>query len=1104
MLATSLSLRQQRISLKLARIDQKAVDVYLGALKVLNDLDNPDRYSQSAHSLREITSMISRKVNIPQQLLKEKENLKTKIEKKFVGKSDLLPLPAEEETIFLIKKWIEIHQYFVKISHHGETVIDEEFETKLSEFETILSKFIESIPVTLDELDKLLNIKSPKQGDVERLSELLKHPSHVEYFFSRLVSPDWLEPLSSRGFFSTIPENIKVGNYIRFPNWPLSKYLIKISAIKPEEVIGIIKKIPKTDNIGVHLDLINCGLQMPSNLAKEIVPLAKRWIVNPYPTLIPEKIGELIVKLINDNEVAPALDLLETLLYVKLQDREEAIFSREAEPLFNPWAYNQILIKVIPLIFAKEPNKVLEILCQKLSKAIELEKSHEDDIRVDFSHIWRPAIEESPQNLDRGVKNYLLSAIRDNLEKLAVINDESFRSSYAVLSKYNFSIFRRIELHLMNKFPDLLNTEIQQFLSVTENFENIELYHEKYHLLQDQYQKLPEEIKEKILERIEAGPDLGRFESNYKDRTGNPPTEEEKMDYKSRWQMMALYPIRDHIPFNWKEKMKKFLTQYGEMEHPDYLAYHGPVVVGSTSPISEEEFKKKSLKEILDFLRTWKPSKKFFSPTKEALGGIMSKVISDNPKKYVSIGKDIGELSPVYIYHFLEGYRDAIKKGNNFDWNQIIALCKDVLETLENKTFSTEDDLYDFKAVKRAVCDILEEGLRKNKSLPIEFRTSVLDLIRILLKDNEPDQTYENKYVGENMDPFTLSLNTVRGKAMHALVLYALWCAKNIYSPKVADKMVPEVKELLEMYLNPEYEPTQTIRAVYGFYLPNLFYLNSEWTEKHLLKIFPKEAEFRTLSRVAWETYIKYSRFYDSVYSKMKNEYHNAINKLNSPKISQNAKSKLAEHLMLAYLRGTEELGNDSLTSKFFKMKQYQVNGHAIWFIGKVLDNIQKEETDIKVKERIMERCLKLWKWRIEEARKVDDTARKQITKELKLFGFWFINSPFDKKSAISQLCITVEITEGIMEFATEIIKKLPDYANGYSSEVLRVLDLLVRGDNNALLPMLSKEKISDILELITMKRPPQEIRVSVNRLVDSLTRMGYHEFRDFFIKEQV
>ncbi len=1103
MLITPLSLRQQKIALKLARIDQKAVDIYLGALNVLSDRDNPDRYSQSAHSLREVTRIIFQKANIPQELSNE-ENLKTKIEKKFVENSDLLPLPAEEETNFLIKKWVDIHNYFVKISHHGEPAIEEEFETKLAEFETILNKFIESIPVTLDELDKLLSIQSPQQDDVKKLSGLLKHPSHVEYFFSSLTSPDWLQPLSSQGFFSNIPETIKEGNYVKFPNWPLSKYLIKISGIKPEEVIGIIKKIPKTDNVGVHLDLINCGLQMPSNFAKEIVPLAKRWIVNPYRTLIPEKIGELIVKLINDDEVAPALDLLVTLLDVKLQDKEMAVFSRETEPLFNSWAYSQILIKIVPLVFAKEPNKVLEILCKKLSKAIALEKTHEDDVRVDFSRIWRPAIEESSQNFDRGVKNNLVSAIRDNLEKVAVVNDESFRSGYDTLSKYVFSIFRRIELHLMNKFPDLLKTEIQQFLSGKEIFENSDLYHERYHLLQDQYQKLPEEIKEKILERIEEGPDLGRFELNYKDRTGNPPTEEEKMDYKSRWQRLALYPIRDHIPANWKEKMKKFLTQYGELDHPDYLSYHGPIVVGSTSPISEEEFKKKSQEELLDFLRTWKPSKKHFSPTKEALGGIMGKVISDDPKKYVSISKNIRELSPVYIYHFLEGYRDAIKKGNNFDWNQIITLCKDILETLENKTFPTEDDLYDFKTVKSAVCDILEEGLRNNNFLPIEFRTSVLDLIRILLKDNEPDQTYENKHVGENMDPFTLSLNTVRGKAIHALVLYALWCANHISSPEVVDKMVPEVKELLELHLNPDYEPTQTIRAVYGFYLPNLFYLNSDWTERQLSNIFPKEAEFRALSRATWEAYIKYARFYDSVYSKMKNEYRNAINKLNSPKISQNAKSKLAEHLMLAYLRGLEDLGNDSLTTKFFKMRQYQANEHAIWFIGKVLDNIQKEETDIKVKKRIMERCLNIWKWRIEEARKMNETERKQFAKELKMFGFWFINSPFDKKSAISQLCITLEITEGIMDFATEIIKKLPEYASDYSSEVLRILDLLIRGDQYAMLPMLSKEKISDILEIITTKRPPQEIRISVNRLVDSLTRMGHHEFRKFFIKEQV
>jgi len=220
MLATP-SFRQQKIALKLARIDQKAVDVYLGALKVLNYVDNPDRYSQSAHSLREVTRIIVQKANISQELMKGAENLKTKIEKKFVEKSDLLPLPAEEETKFLMKKWVDIHNYFVKISHHGEQVIEAEFETKLSEFETVLSKIIESIPVTLDELDKLLNIQSPQQDDVEKLSELLKHPSHVEYFFPDLRLQTGFNILIHEDFFQTfrklskkeITQNFQIGLY---------------------------------------------------------------------------------------------------------------------------------------------------------------------------------------------------------------------------------------------------------------------------------------------------------------------------------------------------------------------------------------------------------------------------------------------------------------------------------------------------------------------------------------------------------------------------------------------------------------------------------------------------------------------------------------------------------------------------------------------------------------------------------------------------------------------------------------------------------------------------------------------------------------------------
>ncbi|MCD6492458.1 MAG: hypothetical protein J7K36_01445, partial [Archaeoglobaceae archaeon] len=396
---------------ELQKIDIEAANAYIGALRVLKDKDNPDRFSQAAHSLREVTALISRKVSIPQEIKEDnncskqkKENLKKKLERKFVEKPELIPYPAAEEVKKLIKKWSKLHNdYFIPIAHHGKTTT-EKFASRLSEFEAILL-----------------------------------------YFLRPVV----------------------------FPDWPLTKYLIKIVKNKPREVMEIIKEMKKTDNFRVHIDLIDCAIQMPSSIAKEIVPFIKDWVDTPYSTLLPEKIGELSVKLIRESGNNAALECLDTLLDV-----------REREDTFYLWQYGQILNNILPKFLKKEPYKTIEILCKKLQKAIELEGLKKEQ---DFSYIWRPAIEEHTQNMDyMDVKNLLVASIRDSLKDLAKSNSEVFEECFKLLSNYKYSIFRRIELYLMRRFPELLRDEIPKVFSDKKVFEDIRLWHEYYHLLQTQ------------------------------------------------------------------------------------------------------------------------------------------------------------------------------------------------------------------------------------------------------------------------------------------------------------------------------------------------------------------------------------------------------------------------------------------------------------------------------------------------------------------------------------------------------------------------------------------------------------------------------------------
>ena len=1073
------SIYDSKIIKELQKIDKEAANAYIGTLRVLKDEENPDRFSQAAHSLREVTALISRKVNIPQEIKEDsncsskqkqkKESLKGKLRRLFIEKLELIPSPAKKEVEELLREWNKLNKYFTKISHHGENTTEKEFQGKLSEFEAILLYFLRPAPEVVEELDQLLKIQTPSDKDIEKLKELLRHPTYVRYFFSRLSSPDWRIPLKKQGFFSKPPSGIKEGGYVIFPDWPLTKYLIKIAKNKPREVMEIIKEMEKTDNFRVHIDLIDCAIQMPSSIAKEIVPFIKDWVDTPYPTLLPEKIGELAVKLIHEGETDAALETLDILFDVK--SGKDILLDNETQPFFDLWQYSQILNKIIPEFLQKEPCKFVEILCEKLQKLIKLEMETENF--YDASYIWRPAIEEHTQNMDdKDVKNLLVTSIRDSLEALAKSNSEVFEKCFKLLSNYKYSIFRRIELYLLRRFPELLRDEILKVFSDKKVFEDIHLWHEYYHLLQTQFSKLPQDIKDKILSWI------GEKEESS--------------------QLRYLSAIKDDIPPKWKKIWNKLVAKYGEPEHPDFHFYTESFV-GSTSPLTSDEMKKMSSKEIIDYLKRWNPPKGIFKPSREGLGRVLREVVSERPSEFAKVCEDFKDLPSVYIYYLLDGFREAVKKEYKIEWKPIIQFCKDVLLSLPEESYTLEEDgYYNLKSVKGAIADLLEEGLKsKNLSPSYELKDTIWKIVVTLLRDDEPSLEYEEKYGGDNMDPVTLSLNTVRGKAMHTLIQYALWCARCLNLSESKDKMVPEVKKKLEEMLNPDIEPTLTVRAVYGLYLPALIYLNRNWTKNNLQKIFPKNPQYRKLWGAAWEAYIRYSKFYDDVYQILRSEYENAINKLQSPKISVEAKRCLSEHIVRAYLRELEDIEKESLVKQFFEKAEPGIRGHAVWFVGQVLKDLSNAGLSDQKKGKIIERLKNLYERRLEEAKSND------AIEELKWFGLWFINNQnqISKDWMISKLNETLEVTNGVIEFASEIVERLEDYLEEYCLEVLKTLNLLVKVDNQDWFLISSKETIKKLLIHTTETCSVEEIKDSINETISNLVRKGYHEFSNLYIK---
>src|SRR5205823_3698785 len=74
------------------------------------------------------------------------------------------------------------------------------------------------------------------------------------------------------------------------------------------------------------------------------------------------------------------------------------------------------------------------------------------------------------------------------------------------------------------------------------------------------------------------------------------------------------------------------------------------------------------------------------------------------------------------------------------------------------------------------IARLLEQGLTDNPNrVPKAMATRVRALALDLVSHPDPTPDSEAQYGGSNMDPSTLSINTTRGEATHALVRLSWW-----------------------------------------------------------------------------------------------------------------------------------------------------------------------------------------------------------------------------------------------------------------------------------------------------------------------------------------
>lgn len=931
----------------------------------------------------------------------------------------------------------------------------------------------------LNMIDKIIS-RGPEACDLSRDVEahLLEYASR-NYFFEHLQDPAWLDLLIRAGKFRKAPDPIKdvKKGTAAFPPWPESRYLARMAAYEPNTVLEVILQLPNTENIRIHEDIADAALAMPANLAAKLISKAITWFESQSQLLLPEKLGKLIPHLAQGGQVEEALHLTRSLLAIS----PDPIMPSEPKARFDDWYYEQILVKHIPDLVKVARERALTLVCDLLYDAISISLDKKDDKKSDYSYIWRPAIEDHSQNQPHGLKSMLVSAVRDAAESLMDKNGEAILE---VVEVRPFKVFQRIGLHLRRKWP---KADIEGTASLAIEltvFDDIDLHREYFHLLHEQFDNFSPKIRQAYLALVTKGPGQGDDER-----------------YMRHWRYAKLWPIHEFLDPNWREQFHALKNEFGDLEHPDFHSYMS-VEIGDKSPKGVKDLRSMKIDELILFLKMWKPSKDtFMGPSSRGLGQELAALVASEPESFAVEARRFQEVKPTYVHALLLGFHEAVKNKENFQWPHILELCRWItdqpsdIETTEQMGVDSDSDP-GWVGTRRTIGMLFSAAFKSDTlGIPFDLRTKVWEVLSSLTDDPDPTPEHEQRYGGSNMDPATLSINTTRGSAMHAVVRYALWVRRHIELTsyrkehiKQGFEEMPEVREILDYHLKPSHDPALAIRAVYGQWLPWLVKLDPQWVAQNIANIFPQEESLQKLHDAAWETYITFCAPYDNVLDLLQGEYGRAINRIDTFSSEgqhiANPDERLVEHLITYYWRGKLNLDEpEGLLARLYARAPDSLLIYALDFVGRSLYNA-KESVEPKILNRLQE----LWEQRIK-------TVRDTKSKELMGFGWWFASAKFDDNWAILQL-------KNVLEFAGDIrpdhmvVARLATLSVKIPLLTVECLALLVESDKDGWHMHVWKEHARTILSAALQSTDDNARQIALN-LINCLGARGDLAFRD-------
>ena len=878
-----------------------------------------------------------------------------------------------------------------------------------------------------------------------------KGPTNAEYFFERLQSPAWIAPLAEEKLFSEPYSAIRVGDSYSFPVWGPGQYLARMATIPAAQakVVEILKQLPASDNPRVYEVIADAGAAVPPQMAKELVAQLLRGVELPFQLILPEKVGAVIVRLADAGFVREALRLAQALLAIVAStppseeaDEEDSLrwMHREARGRIDDWYYGKVIDQILQSLVNAAGLEGFRLFCNLLQEAVAAGRKETGKGPDDYSYVWRTSIEHSERRREN-VRDDLVSATRDAAAQILQASPQLLREIVEHLRARPVRIFHRLALFLLMQHGESDIPLVRDSLADPTDWEDIGLHPEFDLLLARFFGHLEPAVQKLYLDWIDQGPDQAGYVAFRKQMDGHEPQEAEVKLHRDVWVRDHLAVVAPYLSPENKERLAA-LEQIGparEVGRPLYTVSVG--WRGEHSPLTEDEALSLDWPSLITKIRDWAPppQAEFEGPSIEGLAGSVRQRVSANPREAVEHLAEVVEVAPQYLAAILDALREVIKNKAVLEWEPLLIFVRRIVD----QAHEAGDQIDRWRWVSKCAASLIDDSFEAGPSaIPIELRDVVWGILERLAESPDPTPEHEDRYGGNNMDPATLSLNTVRGETFHAVIRYGLWWRRHLESlPESAELLrngfdnLPEMRALLDRHLDPNTDPSLAVRAVYGQWFPWLVLIDPVWAADHTDAIFPESPDQVPMFWAAWGTYIVFCHPYTNVLPILRAVYARAIaasrvGMTTNVGMGERPSEHLADHLMAFYWRGELTLTADDLVAEFFNAAEPKLRGHALEWVGRILSQIEGAPST-----EVTGRLTALWECRISQV--------PIASEEVQAFGWWFGSAQMDQDWSLREL-------EKLLSLGVQpepdhmVVEHLATIASVYPIQVVRSLDRMI------------------------------------------------------------